>query len=63
MLSKKISLMFIPLNVFVFKEFKDLWPKLAVVVDGGPIADQSRLGSTVVDLSVPGRYCIIRPGW
>ncbi|XP_061920075.1 yrdC domain-containing protein, mitochondrial isoform X2 [Entelurus aequoreus] len=33
-------------------EFKDLWPKLAVVVDGGPIGDQSRLGSTVVDLSV-----------
>ncbi|XP_072534917.1 threonylcarbamoyl-AMP synthase isoform X2 [Salminus brasiliensis] len=43
-------------------EFEDLWPKLAVVVDGGPIEDQSRLGSTVVDLSVPGRYRIIRPG-
>ncbi|KAG7336140.1 hypothetical protein KOW79_000833 [Hemibagrus wyckioides] len=43
-------------------EFEDLWPKLAIVVDGGPIADQSRLGSTVVDLSVPGRYRIIRPG-
>ncbi|XP_066539820.1 yrdC domain-containing protein, mitochondrial isoform X2 [Hoplias malabaricus] len=43
-------------------EFEDLWPRLAVVVDGGPIGDQSRLGSTVVDLSVPGRYRIIRPG-
>ncbi|XP_026782118.2 yrdC domain-containing protein, mitochondrial isoform X1 [Pangasianodon hypophthalmus] len=43
-------------------EFEELWPRLAVVVDGGPIADQSRLGSTVVDLSVPGRYRIIRPG-
>ncbi|XP_037392997.1 yrdC domain-containing protein, mitochondrial isoform X1 [Pygocentrus nattereri] len=43
-------------------EFEDLWPKLAVVVDGGPIGDQSRLGSTVIDLSVPGRYRIIRPG-
>ncbi|XP_030638474.1 threonylcarbamoyl-AMP synthase [Chanos chanos] len=43
-------------------EFQDLWPRLAVVVDGGPIGDQSRLGSTVVDLSVPGRYRVIRPG-
>ncbi|CAJ1062704.1 yrdC domain-containing protein%2C mitochondrial [Xyrichtys novacula] len=43
-------------------EFQDLWPKLAVVVDGGPIGDQSRLGSTVVDLSVLGKYRIIRPG-
>ncbi|XP_061675247.1 yrdC domain-containing protein, mitochondrial [Syngnathoides biaculeatus] len=43
-------------------EFQDLWPKLAVVVDGGPIGDQSRLGSTVVDLSAQGRYRIIRAG-
>ncbi|XP_045900347.1 yrdC domain-containing protein, mitochondrial isoform X1 [Micropterus dolomieu] len=43
-------------------EFEELWPKLAVVVDGGPIGDQSRLGSTVVDLSVLGKYRIIRPG-
>ncbi|XP_016145854.1 threonylcarbamoyl-AMP synthase isoform X2 [Sinocyclocheilus grahami] len=43
-------------------EFEDLWPSLAVVVDGGPIGDKSRLGSTVVDLSVCSRYRIIRPG-
>ncbi|KAM9310404.1 threonylcarbamoyl-AMP synthase [Pholidichthys leucotaenia] len=43
-------------------EFQELWSKLAVVVDGGPIGDQSRLGSTVVDLSVLGKYRIIRPG-
>uniref|UniRef100_A0A8C2FPL5 Threonylcarbamoyl-AMP synthase n=2 Tax=Cyprinus carpio TaxID=7962 RepID=A0A8C2FPL5_CYPCA len=43
-------------------EFEDLWPSLAVVVDGGPIGDESRLGSTVVDLSVCGKYRIIRPG-
>ncbi|XP_035527911.1 yrdC domain-containing protein, mitochondrial isoform X1 [Morone saxatilis] len=43
-------------------EFQELWPKLAVVVDGGPIGDQSRLGSTVVNLSVRGKYSIIRPG-
>ncbi|XP_041648792.1 yrdC domain-containing protein, mitochondrial [Cheilinus undulatus] len=43
-------------------EFQELWPRLAVVVDGGPIGDQSRLGSTVVDLSVLGKHRIIRPG-
>nr|XP_057909894.1 yrdC domain-containing protein, mitochondrial isoform X2 [Doryrhamphus excisus] len=43
-------------------EFQDLWPKLAIVVDAGPIGDQSRLGSTVVDLSVHGKYRIIRAG-
>uniref|UniRef100_H3CIE2 Uncharacterized protein n=1 Tax=Tetraodon nigroviridis TaxID=99883 RepID=H3CIE2_TETNG len=43
-------------------EFQELWPKLSVVVDGGPIRGQSRLGSTVVDLSTPGKYRIIRNG-
>lgn len=43
-------------------EFQELWSKLAIVVDGGPIGDQSRLGSTVVDLSVQDKYRIIRPG-
>ncbi|TWW80167.1 YrdC domain-containing protein, mitochondrial [Takifugu flavidus] len=44
-------------------EFQELWPNLAVVVDGGPVGGQSRLGSTVVDLSVRGKYHIIRQGW
>ncbi|XP_048358174.1 threonylcarbamoyl-AMP synthase [Sphaerodactylus townsendi] len=47
-------------------EFKELWPHLALVVDGGPIGDlqrpECRLGSTVVDLSVPGKFKVIRPG-
>ncbi|XP_056901346.1 yrdC domain-containing protein, mitochondrial isoform X1 [Takifugu flavidus] len=43
-------------------EFQELWPNLAVVVDGGPVGGQSRLGSTVVDLSVRGKYHIIRQG-
>ncbi|XP_059920581.1 yrdC domain-containing protein, mitochondrial [Gadus macrocephalus] len=43
-------------------EFQDLWPRLALVVDDGPIGDQNRLGSTVVDLSVLGKYRVIRPG-
>jgi len=54
---------FLNVAVFPLKEFQELWPKLAVVVDGGPIGDHSRLGSTVVDLSVLGKYRIIRPGW
>jgi len=49
------------------QEFQDLWPQLSLVIDGGPIGDgrspEYRLGSTVVDLSVPGKFDIIRPGW
>nr|XP_025847505.1 yrdC domain-containing protein, mitochondrial [Vulpes vulpes] len=48
------------------EEFQDLWPQLSLVIDGGPIGDgqspEYRLGSTVVDLSVPGKFGIIRPG-
>ncbi|XP_047649367.1 threonylcarbamoyl-AMP synthase [Phacochoerus africanus] len=48
------------------QEFEDLWPHLSLVIDGGPIGDgqspECRLGSTVVDLSVPGKFGIIRPG-
>ncbi|XP_053942699.1 threonylcarbamoyl-AMP synthase isoform X1 [Cuculus canorus] len=47
-------------------EFQDLWPHLSLIIDGGPIGDvqspECRLGSTVVDLSVPGKFIIIRPG-
>ncbi|TDH11525.1 hypothetical protein EPR50_G00061800 [Perca flavescens] len=49
-------------STVAINEFQELWPKLALVVDGGPIGDHSRLGSTVVDLSVLGKYRIIRPG-
>lgn len=48
------------------KEFQDLWPQLSLVIDGGPIGDgkspRCRLGSTVVDLSAPGKFDIIRAG-
>lgn len=48
------------------EEFQDLWPHLSLVIDGGPIGDsespECRLGSTVVDLSVPGKFGIIRSG-
>ncbi|XP_074832524.1 threonylcarbamoyl-AMP synthase [Carettochelys insculpta] len=47
-------------------EFQDLWPQLSLIIDGGAIGDiqspECRLGSTVVDLSVPGKYTIIRHG-
>lgn len=47
-------------------EFRELWESLAVVLDGGPLGDPrdptSRLGSTVIDLSMPGSFRIIRAG-
>ncbi|EFX74263.1 hypothetical protein DAPPUDRAFT_215182 [Daphnia pulex] len=46
------------------EEFLGIWEHLGAVFNGGPIPDGStaRLGSTVVDLSSPGTYRIIRPG-
>ncbi|NXA41181.1 YRDC protein, partial [Eudromia elegans] len=53
-------------STLTVSEFQDLWPQLSLVIDGGPIGDiqspECRLGSTVVDLSVSGRFGIIRPG-
>ncbi|XP_031620492.1 yrdC domain-containing protein, mitochondrial [Contarinia nasturtii] len=48
-------------------EFNDLWPELSVVFDGGHLGDKDndmkqRCASTVVDLSIPGCYQIIRNG-
>jgi len=44
------------------EEFKDLWNDLSVVFDGGQLTSDSRSGSTVVNLSVPGKFNIIREG-
>ena len=46
------------------EEFSDIWEHLGAVYNGGPIPNSpsARLGSTVVDLSSPGSYRIIRPG-
>ncbi|NWR76023.1 YRDC protein, partial [Centropus unirufus] len=53
-------------STLTVSEFQDLWPHLSLIIDGGPIGDvqspECRLGSTVVDLSVPGKFTIIRPG-
>lgn len=55
------------------EEFQELWPLLDLVFDGGRIGgggitdvdgrdNEQRSGSTVVDLSQPGHYQIIRNG-
>ncbi|XP_046847814.1 yrdC domain-containing protein, mitochondrial-like isoform X2 [Xenia sp. Carnegie-2017] len=46
------------------KEFENLWEHLAIVFDGGKLGDteECRKGSTVVNLSTPGKYKIIRDG-
>lgn len=47
------------------QEFRKLWPKLDAIFDGGQLnngSDPFRLGSTVVDLSVPNKFRIIRKG-
>ncbi|NXG01642.1 YRDC protein, partial [Sakesphorus luctuosus] len=53
-------------STLTVSEFQELWPQLSLVIDGGPIGDiqspECRLGSTVVDLSVAGKFSIIRPG-
>jgi len=45
-------------------EFKELHHKLDGIFDGGTLGftDQTRLGSTIIDLSVCGKYCFIREG-
>lgn len=46
------------------EEFKDIWSELDLILDGGVIglSEQCRKGSTVVNLSVPGSFSIIREG-
>lgn len=46
------------------KEFKHLWPSLGAIFDGGSLSEseEQRKGSTVIDLSVPGEYQVIREG-
>lgn len=45
-------------------EFECLWPYLGGIVDAGPIGltEERRSASTVVDLSMPGLYKIVRKG-
>ncbi|MQM09051.1 hypothetical protein Taro_041912 [Colocasia esculenta] len=43
------------------KDFENLWQHCAFVYDGG-LLPSGRSGSTVVDLTLPGKYMIIRAG-
>lgn len=45
-------------------EFKSLWNQLSAVFDGGTLGlgDSNRSASTVVDLTEPGKYFIMREG-
>ena len=58
-------------GVVCAQEFQDLWPHLDLVIDGGRITvgegqeeegPASRRGSTVVNLSQPGKFSVIREG-
>ncbi|KAI0233227.1 YrdC domain-containing protein, mitochondrial [Lamellibrachia satsuma] len=51
-------------SALAVKEFEALWPKLHTVFDGGKLGGtaESRKGSTVVDLSKPGLFTVIREG-
>lgn len=46
------------------EEFKALWPKLGAVFDGGQLgqSEEQRAASTVIDLSEPRKFEIIRTG-
>lgn len=49
---------------YFLQEFEEIWPKLDLIVDGGTLSnsEQSRSGSTVVDLSEEGTFFIVRNG-
>ena len=51
-------------STLAIEEFSDLYQHLSLVVNGGVLGltEEARLGSTVVDLSQPGIYKIIRSG-
>jgi tRNA threonylcarbamoyl adenosine modification protein (Sua5/YciO/YrdC/YwlC family) len=51
-------------STLAIEEFTQLYGHLSAIFDGGRLGltEQSRLGSTVVDLSNPGCYKIIREG-
>lgn len=46
------------------REFECLWPHLGGIFDGGQlgVAEECRSASTVIDLSIPGKYKVVREG-
>ena len=51
-------------STLAVEEFSELYDHLSLIVNGGVLGltEEARLGSTVVDLSSPGTYKIIRSG-
>lgn len=49
-------------NSIDIEEFKELWPKIDLVFDGGKLNRDNRIGSSVVDLSIMHRYIFVRRG-
>ncbi|UYV67756.1 YRDC, partial [Cordylochernes scorpioides] len=51
-------------STLAVEEFRSLWPSIDLILDGGKLtcSELNRKGSTVVDLSQPGFYKIIRDG-
>ena len=43
-------------------DFRDLWPQCEAVFDAGTIRGAGRQGSTIIDLSEPGSFRILRRG-
>ncbi len=62
----ELSFQKISLLLLLVQEFKELWPSLDLVVDGGRIVEDekvaSRSGSTVVHLATQGTFNIVRNG-
>lgn len=56
----------VSISRFYFKDFRELWPKIDLIIDGGQILDADgnicRSGSTVVNLCNSGTYSIVRDG-
>uniref|UniRef100_A0A1I8C1J7 Threonylcarbamoyl-AMP synthase n=1 Tax=Meloidogyne hapla TaxID=6305 RepID=A0A1I8C1J7_MELHA len=52
------------LNPIKIEDFQDIWDDIDMIIDGGTILENnmSRLGSTVIDLSLPGQFKILRVG-
>ncbi|KAM3720678.1 Threonylcarbamoyl-AMP synthase [Dirofilaria immitis] len=53
-------------NPVCIEDFKDLWPELDLIIDGDSLKGRDGRvnyeGSTVISLSIPGTYSIIRGG-
>lgn len=49
-------------NSIDIEEFKELWPKIDLIFDGGKLNRDNRVGSTVIDLTMNERYIFVRRG-